>query len=188
MAVGQDSAYVRQTNLELFRMMAGEIAGTSFMVAPPVDTLRVQLNVIPRESGWVIEDRMAQVLRQRGARIVTAGGMINAEFGVLRMQVIYENIRRDGIFGPKVVDRDVVVTLHARMVDIPGGSVLISEDVRRDHRDTVLVAEIDRLESPTLPATHGVLPAEGLLQNLAEPLILLGAVGVAVVLLFTVRS
>jgi hypothetical protein len=54
--------------------------------------------------------------------------------------------------------------------------------------DVVEVSLIESLENPSVPQTHGVFPPEGFFAGWAEPLVLLGAVAVAVYLLFTVRS
>ncbi len=187
-ARAQDGDPAPKTNLELFRILAGEIAGGSFGTAVHADSPAVAMHVLPQESAWLVEDDVAAALRGRGARLFGKDARYAAEFGIVRLHVLYENIRRDGMFGPRIVDREVVVTIRAKIEDTQAGAVLTSGDVSRDRRDTVAVSAIDGLETPTVPATHGVLPSEGFFTSLAEPLIMLGAVAVAVVLLFTVRS
>ena len=54
--------------------------------------------------------------------------------------------------------------------------------------EEVLETEIRELENPNLPVTQGTLPTGGFFSSFAEPLIVLGAVAVAMLLLFSVRS
>jgi len=61
-------------------------------------------------------------------------------------------------------------------------------EFREAMRDTIQVSQVPLLEDPNVPVTQGTLPAEGFFSSLAEPLIMIGAVAVAVYLLFTVRS
>ena len=187
-AIAQEDAPATRTNLDLLRMLAGTVAAASFGPSVPTDTQGVHVTVLPRESAWIVEDSIIDALHRHGAKIAQRYGRYEAEFGLVRLRVNYENIRRDGMFGPKLVDRDVAVTLHARIEDTREGRLLHSGDVSSEHRDTVAVSGIERLENSMVPATHGVLPSEGFFTSLAEPIIMLGAVAVAVVLLFTVRS
>ena len=111
-----------------------------------------------------------------------------AELGVLDMHVAYDDVRRDGLFGAKIVDREVTLNIGARLVEQRSGMLIVNREFRQSVRDTVEVSEIHQLEDPYVSVTQGNLPAEGFFSSLAEPLIMLGAVAVAVYLLFTVRS
>jgi len=44
------------------------------------------------------------------------------------------------------------------------------------------------LETPGIPATRGALPSPGVFSSLVEPVVLVGSIAVAIVLLFSVRS
>lgn len=175
-------------NLELFRLLAGRIAERSVAGMPSGDSATFQLSVFPRETGWIIEDALVGALSSKKATRVNAGGSYGAEFGIADLHVAYENIRRDGFFGSKIVDRCVRVVLHAKITEVRDGSVLLSQDMTEEQRDTVLVSGVERLESAALPATKGQLPGEGIFSTIAEPIVVLGTIAVAVILLFTVRS
>ena len=176
------------TNLQLFRNLARDVATQMYTMAPKSDTSTIVLKVMPRDIAWVVEDDMILGIRNAGGHVVQSGGGLSAVCGLLEFKVRYENIRRDWIFGPKKVDRTVICLMHATISDGISGATLSSEDRQASLTDTVLVSDLERLESSTLLATKGVLPAEGVFENLAEPLIVLGTVAVAVILLFTVRS
>ena len=104
------------------------------------------------------------------------------------MRVVLVNPRRPGLFSARIVDRTVTLALWGKIVDRANGRLLIGETWREERTDTVCVEDLEHLETPGVPATRGVLPPEGLFSSFLEPLILLGAVGVAVYLLFTSRS
>jgi len=54
--------------------------------------------------------------------------------------------------------------------------------------DTVAVSDVGDIEQASIPVTRGVLPAEDFFSGIAEPLVVVGAIAVAIFLLFTVRS
>jgi hypothetical protein len=78
--------------------------------------------------------------------------------------------------------------MQAKLVDKQTGILMVNKEFREVMVDTVRMAEIPTLEDPNVPQTQGTRPSEGFFSSLAEPLIMLGAVAVAVYLLFTVRS
>jgi hypothetical protein len=176
------------TNLEQIRAIAARIAGSCLDAATVRDSLKLRLRVLPEEHGWVVEEAIRGGLFAGGARPGDVAYDRLVEFGILDMRVHYDGLRRDGFMGPKIVERTALVSLHARITDSAGTRVLFTGDRSGSVRDTVLVSEIRRLETPMLPFTVGVVPDEGVFDNVAEPLIVLGAIAVAMVLLFTVRS
>ena len=101
-------------------------------------------------------------------------------------RVSYEDPRRDGFFGPKIVDR--VVTLAVRTRFSTSSTPPLSGEWTRSVRDTVSYDRLESIEMPGVPMTHGSQPAQGVWQGLLEPLIVVGSIGVAVLLLFAVRS
>jgi hypothetical protein len=110
------------------------------------------------------------------------------DLGLLGAHVGYANVRRTGFLGSKVVDRTVSVELSAMIADKQGGGVLLSRTFSRTMDDMVELSDIERLENPGIPATHGVLPGEGFFSMILEPVVAIGAVAIAVYLLFHVRS
>jgi hypothetical protein len=104
------------------------------------------------------------------------------------MGVAYENVRRDGLFGARVVTRTVFMEADVSVVNRTTGEVLHRSTVSRTRRDDVRVDDLARLEEPGLAWTTGKVPPEGFFSSALEPLITVGAIAVAVILLFTVRS
>jgi hypothetical protein len=104
------------------------------------------------------------------------------------MKVQYSNLRRPGIFGSRVLDRMIVLLARLRLVDRATGVVLMTGERKAFFSDTIDLSEIERIEHSALPETRGSIPAEGFFSGIAEPLVLVGAVAVAIFLLFTVRS
>ena len=117
-----------------------------------------------------------------------AAASASAELGIADVRVEYENIRRDGFLGPKLVDRKVSVTLSAKLFDNTKQRLILQADVKDSLKDVIELSQVHNLENPALPFTKGTLPAEGFFSTIAEPLILVGSIAVAVLLLFNVRS
>jgi hypothetical protein len=56
------------------------------------------------------------------------------------------------------------------------------------YADTILLSQVESIEQPAIPSTRGTVPPEDFFSGLVEPLVIVGAVAVAIFLLFTVRS
>lgn len=177
------------TNLEVYRLLASRIGDSLNSRIPSRDSVRVLLSVRPEATAWLWQGEIAQALQKDGRTIVVAlPALFQAELGVLEMRVAYGNVRTEGLFRGKVADREVLLRVAATLVDHSSGAVTLSQEYREALRDTIHLSEIPGLEDPNVPVTQGALPQEGFFSSLVEPLVMLGAVAVAVYLLFTVRS
>jgi hypothetical protein len=154
------------------------------------DTGSIRLRVFPEETAWALELDIAQALRRLTGRTVEEGTTpaLSVDAGIVRGFVEYSAVRRDGLFGSKVADRSVLLTLRLKAWKASTGALLFSGEVTKVAHDTVGVSQLERLETPGLEMTRGIPPPEGLFSSLLEPIILIGAIAVGVYLLFTVRS
>jgi len=178
-----------RTTMGITQMLADTIARRAFAVLPKSDSSSVAVTVLPAGEAWFLEEPVFRAARARGCiPDFFPGARYTAEFGITDMRVELMNPRRPGLFSARLVDRTVTLALWGKIVDRTSGRLLVGETWREQCTDTVCVEDLERLETPGIPATRGVLPAEGLFTSFLEPLILLGAVGVAVFLLFTSRS
>jgi hypothetical protein len=75
-----------------------------------------------------------------------------------------------------------------RLVDRVEGTVGMSAERMAVFSDTIALSQVERIEHASLPVTRGRVPPEDFFSGIAEPLIIVGAVAVAIFLLFTVRS
>jgi hypothetical protein len=143
--------------------------------------------VLPHETGWPLEQDFVGAIAPAGKPDTGSAALpVKVELGILEPRVLFEEPRRDGIFGPKIIDRVVRLSVRAK-IEVPARPALFQE-FTREARDTVLLSELERLETPGLLMTKGTAPSQGFFGDLLEPLILLGSLGVAVYLLFAVRS
>jgi hypothetical protein len=142
------------------------------------------VRAVPRETAWPVEQDFVAGLKlgySKGEGL----SIVACELGLLDARVEYDDIRRDGFLGRKIVDRVVRIAVR---VKLEGGRGTRYREFQKEARDTVGVSGVDRLETAGLPMTRGSLPAQGFFDDLIEPVIFLGSIGVAVYLLFVVRS
>lgn len=187
--MAQDGRGPVRTTMVVSQMLADTIARRAFSVLPQTDSSPVAVTMLPAGDAWFLEGAIFRAARASGhVPDVSPEARYAAEFGITDMRVELLNPRRPGLFSARLVDRTVTLALWGKIVDRTSGRILVAETWREQYTDTVCVEDLERLETPGVPATRGVLPAEGLFSSFLEPLILLGAVGVAVFLLFTSRS
>jgi len=186
---GSTAAQQLETNLNIFRrlsyLMGQEMADS--LTDPTSST--VHLAVEPRELAWLVEDGLTQALSGAGVNVSTKdSGTTRLTCLVEQTDVTYSNVRRDGLMGPKIVDRSIGLALRTRTYEREQGLLRSTRELQRSARDTIQLDDIERVEQPNLPALKGRMPPEGFFSSVAEPLIVIGAVAVAVFLLFKVRS
>jgi len=185
-ALGQT---VPSSNLNLFRALAETTAlkmCDHFALDPGVS---VSITLLPKEIAWILEPGIYNVLRKRGFDVRNGDSVsYSFELGWDRGTVAYSNVRRDGFFGPRIVDRMVTLGLSVKVIDRGRGGTVRTSEFEETLRDTIALADVVQVEQPAHPMTRGTLPSEGFFTTFVEPLILVGSIAIAVLLLFNVRS
>lgn len=168
-------------------LVAGAVDRALAQLAHP-ESLAATVAVEPAGTYWFIEEGIAQELRRHGVSPVPSSGQWQLECAVKEARVSYRNVRREGLLGARLVDRTAVLSVWLRIGDRAQGKFLYDQEVRSECTDTIEVSAVERVEHPGVAATHGLMPSEGFFSSWLEPLILVGAIGVAILLLFTTRS
>ena len=175
------------TNLEILQKLSRYVGDSVAVLLSKGDSVRVIVR--PLESAWYVEGVVRQAFIERGLIPTQSSSARNeVELGLLRANVEYANVRRRGLFSAKVLDRTLNVEFFAKVVDNKSGEIHASRTFVQNATDIVEASDVTELENAGIPATHGVMPSEGFFATLLEPLIAIGAIGVAVYLLFHVRS
>lgn len=177
------------TNLDVMRDLAGRISGRVFQQADLTGVTDVDVTVLPKESSWYIESGILEKLLLLSIKAKTDGtSPVLFEFGLRDVRIEYSNVRKEWLFGSRVVDRTIQLRLAAKIVDRRVGEVKLSTEFSDSQTDTINLSDVSSVENPNIPMTKGQLPRQGFLSNFAEPLVIVGSVAVAVLLLFNVRS
>ena len=185
LAQQEDSSHP-PSNLDLIRKLSLQVCDTISTFVSSGDSARVFLRP---ETAWYVEGTILKGL-SAGGRIIMQSLLcpIDIELGILNVQVVYSNPRRRGLFGARLLDRDVRIEFSAKVVDMRSGIIRLNEQIGRSVRDTIEAGDIETIETPGISATHGIVPGEGFFSSLVEPFVAIGAIAVAVYLLFHVRS
>ena len=105
-----------------------------------------------------------------------------------QLQVQYANMFKDGIFGTKLAERTITVQLSSQLKNQITNEILYSGTLSQNSTDTVSVDDIESLEDETIKVSQGEMPSETFLDRFIEPFVIVGATGVAIYLLFHIRS
>lgn len=175
--------------LRIMQDMMTSVADSLFAPVPPSPGLTVQTTILPPATYWYLEQPALDALRRRNlVPSQSPDADYAAQFGVTRSGVVYDNLRRTWFLGSQIVDRSVQLTVWIKIVERKTGTVLLAQESHRSFTDTVDVADVESLETPGIPATRGALPSPGLFSSIVEPVVLVGSIAVAIILLFSVRS
>jgi hypothetical protein len=183
-----DPAPARPT-LHILQDLLAAVADTVFTAPAAAPNSTVRYVIQPPAHAWYLEQSLHTSARAHGlVPVESPGGQYDVRFGIEQIGVSYEDVRRTWIFGEQVMDRTVRLAGTVKFVEQGTGAILFSRPFATTFRDTISVVGAETLESPGIPATHGVAPASGLFSSLVEPIVLVGSVAVAVYLLFSVRN
>lgn len=176
-------------NLDVMRMLAEKVGARVAQRAGSTNNERVIVQVLPKEISWLVEPNILRGVGSHGLQPVASGeATLEATLGLTTFQVQYSNIRRDGLFGSRMVDRRVTVGTSVKLVDKSSGAILFADQMEEYYTDSIAVSDLEAVEDESLPFTRGKIPEGGFFSSIIEPLVALGAVAVAVLLLFHVRS
>ena len=100
--------------------------------------------------------------------------------------VEYSDLFRDGLFGEYLMERKF--DLMGNYVVEKNGIVIKSNTFELSRMDTISYNNFAFIENNSLPFTKANVPSEPFLPSIVEPVIVITAVAVTIILLFTVRS
>jgi len=103
------------------------------------------------------------------------------------MRVRYGDAFRESFLGTRKTERTISTTISANVRNAQN-EVLFAGAISKAYKDTVNVSQVPELESPSIFFTHGELRGTEFLEEVLEPIIIVGASAVVVYLFFTVRS
>ncbi len=176
------------SNLAVMQELARAIGRELASRIPGGDSVTVAAGFAPEALAWVVQGPVRQALAAHPARLVVGGAQYGVECSVTNLSVRYENSRRGWFLGGRQVDRIVDVALDGTVTDRRSGVITATGTFSRTSRDTVAVSAVPSLEDQGVSFTHASLPGESFFSWAAEPLIMIGAIGVSIYLLFHVRS
>ena len=187
--VHADDPHQLRPNLRVFQEEMRLLADSVFASVRSAPDTTCRFTVQPALHAWYLDQPVIDAVRSRGLTpLGSASAHLDATFGVERLAVSYENPRRTWVFGEQIVDRVISMAGSVKVVEQTTGAVLVARSFTSSVRDTVPVVSLESLETPGIPATHGLAPGSGVFPALIEPLVIIGSVAVAIYLLFSVRS
>lgn len=173
-------------NIDVIRNVAG---GMVREFAGELSGKRAYLVVVPADAAWYIEAGVREALKEGSVQLDSRDmAEVILEVGLRGSSITYSRLRRGSLLGESIVDRTVSVSLTARASRSSNGEVILSRDLGSTFEDTMAASDIQRVENSSLPLTRGELEGGSFPGSIVEPAVIVGALGVALYLLFHVRS
>ena len=192
-AVGNVSDGSPKINLEIIQTSLENIADnvvtrSSFT---PQDT--VVLRGSQSNDGWIATQAFSSSLKKRSIHVFYRDDSSHTEYTVISLgnfdvTVLYDSLHREGLFGEIKGKRHIYTRLTVESRRGKTGEVTFSDALTDVYHDTIAEEDIHKVESSSLPFTHGELPKESFLDRFVEPLVVVGATGLVVFLFFNVRT
>jgi hypothetical protein len=188
-ADGDDSR--ARATLDVQRLAAQDLAAEALRRAGIAAGERVWLRVDAADDRWITEQAFLRAASAAGAAIGvgdSAGQGTRVEVHAPVVRVRYGDAWQDGLFGRALTERTVAVEFSCTILPAGGGEVRLADQFTKSITDTVRVDDIASLETASVRSTQGEPPRESFLDRIAEPFLIVGATGVAVYLLFNIRT
>ncbi|HUN66776.1 MAG TPA: hypothetical protein VMW43_11830 [Bacteroidota bacterium] len=180
------------SNLDLFSGLLREAAGEIGAHALP-DTLPVVLIVDAETDQWFIADEIMRGIRPDRRPVYTRpdsvhGPYLECTFHVVSLGVTYsDELPAAGPVRNRVC-RAISADIRSQILGIPSHELLAERRFSRTLTDTVDGAHLGSLENPRIRCTQSAYRRDSMLDRMLEPFFIIGATGLAVYLLFHVRS
>jgi len=185
---------VPKSNLEIMQQAVQQITNEMLESARLVNAGdSISVRVQPRAESWIVEQALTKELKAHQVVVYASQDSIALTKYVLHvpsmeLNVRYNNMFKDGIFGSKHVEREVAVQFSGDLRNQVTNEILAGGTHSRLYTDTVAVEDVGSIENESISVTRGELPSEAFLDRFIEPFVIIGATGVAIYLLFHIRS
>ena len=135
----------------------------------------------------ILNTRVVAGLSKNGINIDNDSTFPNKiSYTISHAGVEYSDLFRDGLFGEYLMERKF--DLMGNYVVEKNGIVIKSNTFELSRMDTISYNNFAFVENNSLPFTKANVPSEPFLPSIVEPVIVITAVAVTIILLFTVRS
>ena len=180
----------QKTNLEIIQDLSTKILDSVLDTFSKSITDTINYSFIPSTNSWVIDHTVSRRLKESTNKIIKTNNFdekkFSIELGISNINVGYDNIHREKIFGSKKGNRTIKVDLSIK-VSKDNELLLVKNHIEK-YSDTIFVDSINELENTNIPITCGKLSEAPLTERLIIPAVIVTSIGVIVYLFFTIRK
>jgi hypothetical protein len=154
------------------------------------DTTSIALIMENGEVNRFFSQPLLESFRQHFVSLYARSGASGVDIlgSVAEVGVSYGEPFSEGFFSARKSQRTVDIAFQFAATRSVDGKILWAGTEKRSFSDSVYVDEISKLQESSKHIASGPLPDRSALERFIEPLIIVGAAGIAVYLFFTIRS
>jgi hypothetical protein len=182
-----ESASAQRSNLERLQLCARQLADSLLVPFHGGDSVAVA--TVEHPAGWLVDGQFLQAAESQGITVLGGDRVPSVRIAVLDIGVEYRQTdESDRLQRTAALGLNSVVSLPLAGSSESARTV---RDLRTTLVDTIDASQALGLESPGYPFSKGIVTATGspgFWEKIVEPVVVLGASVVMVILLFTVRS
>jgi hypothetical protein len=182
-----------ETNLELITGILHQ-AGDEIRTVTEADSLLPLVITVDADSDqWFIVHTVVDAMRPERRRVYFRADSVHEPYidvamRVLTLGVEYGGEHRNTGEGRVDVGRTIRADIRSLVVRHPSKNIVADRSFSRTYRDTIEESSIARMENTRVKCTQSANRRDSLLDKMLEPFFIIGATGLAVYLLFHVRS
>lgn len=179
-----------RSNEEIMIALSHEAASAFCSDLKVPDTASITLKIENGEVNRFFVQPLTESFRQHFLSLYARSGASSVDVlaSVADVRVTYGETFSEGVFSARKCRRVVDIAVQFTATSNADGKILSAETEKRTFSDTVYADEISKLQDSSKRIASGPLPDRSVLERFIEPLIIVGAAGIAVYLFFTIRS
>jgi hypothetical protein len=175
-----------QNNLDLiYKLIDKSVAKTDSLLG---GKQTINLSITAAQPLEILKPFVLQAFNNRGYQLKANDGKaeLSVNYTLISVNVEYKNSYSDGLFAEIALEREIKINGSISL--IKSNHIVKPFGFTETRMDTVQLNEITDLEDKSVPFTQGQIPSQPLLSTFWEPIVVVGTLIAAVILLFTVRS
>ena len=175
-----------QNNLDLiYKLIDKSVAKTDSLLG---GKQTINLSITAAQPLEILKPFVLQAFNNRGYQLKANDGEagLSINYTLISVNVEYKNSYSDGLFAEIALEREIKI--NGSVSIIKSNRIIKPFGFTETGMDTVQLDEITDIEDKSVPFTLGQIPSQPLLSTFWEPIVVVGTLIAAVILLFTVRS
>jgi hypothetical protein len=194
-AMGQDNLPRDEagSNLDLMSGILHQLGDELRAVTAADSLVPIVVTIDAETDQWFIANAVTDALQHGPRKIYARADSVHEPFfditlHVLTLGVGYSDEHRNKSTGGNDLERTVQADIRYLVVKNPSKIILADQTFSRRHRDLIDESALASLENPRIKCTQSAYRRDSVLDKMLEPFFIIGATGLAVYLLFHVRS
>jgi hypothetical protein len=192
-AAQMSAQQIPKSNVTVLQELTRAIVTDSILLSALPSGVPLVLKIPQTQDSWIVRQSAIEVFTDHGYQvysdsIIGEGDYTAVNLVPTQLLVVYGETFQHGLFTTRYTQRQCSVNINIEIMHQPSNKVLLSKSFQQTFADTIPLSLIPTVEHNNIASTKGTSIGGSFVDRIAEPLVIIGTVGIAIVLFFVVRN